>query len=99
MLKLYKSVPGLIPSQKFTGRFHVNAFLRSDSPLPVIPHTEFVPIFPRVPETSKSRNDSIPASFSELSLLIPVIEDVDPDEKDLYKQHMIVVDGWRRYSL
>ena len=99
MLKLYKSVPRLISSQTFTDSFQPNTFLRSDSPVPVIPHTEFVPIFPRVPKTSVSRKGSVPASFSDLSLLLPVFEDVETDEKDLYKQHMIVVDGWRRCSL
>jgi hypothetical protein len=105
IISLYKSVPLMFPPQIQHINSHVDAFLHSDSPPPVLPPHEFVPMFTRVGrldgaqtfDTLKSSHPSIPNGLSDLPSMLPELEAVDGEDNSIYKQHMIVVDGWRKF--
>lgn len=74
-------------------------FLRSDSPPLEIPRLDSPPIFPRHerPGATRSRLSASHDSNTRdtLSSLKPV--KIEEEDIDMYKQHMMVVDGWRTY--
>jgi len=61
----------------------------------------FIPIFPRTRLPGNGATDGHPplglGSVEELpAVIMPKIE-VEDDIADLYKEHMVVVDGWRQF--
>jgi hypothetical protein len=84
---------------------YFRAFLRSDSPQPTLPQPEFVPMFTQAVriggtkalDDPKPVHPSIPSFLSDLPSMLPEPIEVDAEDEDLYKQHMVVVDGWRKY--
>jgi hypothetical protein len=85
---------------------HIDAFLKHDTLLPVLPQPEFIPIFARASRLGgtqkidklEPQNPSIPSKLPDLPSMLPNSAKVD-DDTDLYKQHMAIVDGWGKCSV
>ncbi|KIM77149.1 hypothetical protein PILCRDRAFT_825707 [Piloderma croceum F 1598] len=82
---------------------HINSFLYSDSALPALSQPEFVPTFARVGRlggaqelhTVKFDHPSISNALWGLLLMLPELAVVEDEDNDLYKQHMVIIDGWQ----
>lgn len=105
LLSLYQSVPIMCPPKTPHENTHFGAFMRSDSPQPTLPRPEFVPMFTQADriggakalDDMKPVHPSIPSFLSDLPSMLPESIVVDTEDEDLYKQHMVVVDGWRMF--
>jgi hypothetical protein len=98
VLKLIKTNPFLSRSDPKYTNSYVESFLQRDLPIPEITRLHSPPLFPRCPLPS---NDGVrPGAglegLSELRRILPEVE-MEDDRVDLYKHHMIVVDGWRTW--
>ena len=98
----------MFPPKTLHANSHLDEFLgRSGSPPPTLPRLEFLPMFPRTErpggnqtfDTLKPVHPSIPKGLSDLQSMLPEANTVDDEYNDLHKQHMIVVDGWRKLSV
>src|SRR5882762_7622027 len=104
MLALFKSVPAICPLKASHANSHLHKYFRFDSPPPTLPRLEFVPVFARADrlggaqtfDTIKLDHPSIPNSLSDLPSMLPESKIVAEEDRDLYKQHMVIVDGWRK---
>lgn len=81
---------------------HVAAFLRGDSPDYKCPELVDLPIFPRKMHDTgvlqlESRAPTAKTVKDLPSLLLQAPVDDKDSEEELYKQHMVVVNGWRAY--
>ena len=107
ILGLYKSVPEMFPPRTAHIDSHVDAFLLSDSPPPTLPQLEFVPMFARADRlggaqtsnTLQTVHHSVPNALSDLPSMLPESKVEDDENKELYKQHMVIVDGWRTFLI
>jgi hypothetical protein len=99
------SFPQMFPSAIPHVNLHINSFLYSEPALPALPQPEFVPTFARASRlggaqelpTVKFDHPSIPNALPGLPLMLPKLAVVDDEDNDLYKQHMVIIDGWRRF--
>ena len=107
MVSLFKSVPQMFPSKLPYVNSHVASFLHSDSSLPALPQPEFVPMFARAGrpggahdfDTFKFEHPSIPSALPDLPTMLPELAVVENEDNDLYKQHMTIIDGWRKFLM
>ncbi|KAI0334386.1 hypothetical protein GY45DRAFT_1367576 [Cubamyces sp. BRFM 1775] len=104
MLALIRSIPAMNKSTQHTTPLFVDEFLRSESPVPVMPELEILPVFPRKEHSRvayKVESTGCPAalnSMSELSMsLIKPVAVKEEDEEDLAEAHLVVVDGWQAW--
>ncbi|KZT30993.1 hypothetical protein NEOLEDRAFT_1238155 [Neolentinus lepideus HHB14362 ss-1] len=107
--KLLQTIP-TICGVRATGKEYINPgadeFLRTSSPPPALHlEEEFVPLFPRSrhPKAGPSSKDDQKTtslglgSMVDLPAMIPRVEVIEEEERDLFKQHMKVIDGWNAY--
>jgi len=107
MMLLFKSVPQMFPPTIPQVNSHINSFLYADSALPALPQPEFVPMFARAGRlggaqellTNKFDHPSIPNALPGLPLMPPELAVVEDENNDLYKQHMVIIDGWRTFLI
>jgi hypothetical protein len=101
------SFPQMFPPAIPHVNLHINSFLYSDSALPALPQPEFVPMFARTGRLGGARelhnvkfdHPSIPNALPGLSLMLPELAVVEDEDNDLYKQHMVIIDGWRKFFI
>ncbi|GBE77464.1 hypothetical protein SCP_0103390 [Sparassis crispa] len=82
-------------------------FLRADSPIPMPAQLDSPPLFARdrLPGHRPNALVSYPhpaglKSMSDLPALVPKVEiKKEDEEEDLYKEHLIVVNGWQAYNV
>lgn len=109
VLQLLKGVPAISSSSAKDDdvNSHRAAFLRAESP-PLQPiRLCSPPIFSRSLQTgyrpsttTTSKHSLAPEAIADLPELVPkAVMKPDDDEDDLYKQHMVVVNGWRKSRL
>ena len=100
---LFKSVAFLSSREPASSDVHeeAKAFLRADSPPIELPRMASPPLFPRdrQPGYNASSRTSLAGhglgDLADLPAIVPTAAPGDETEEELYKQHMVVVDGWR----
>ncbi|EMD42186.1 hypothetical protein CERSUDRAFT_90789 [Gelatoporia subvermispora B] len=106
---LLKSVPGIFRATDFsTECSHTHDFLRVASPDPTIVPLESPPIFPKDRYPGVINDDlrdlhPLPCldtfrNIPELLGRADLTEREGHSQEDLYKQHMVIVDGWHAYE-
>ena len=105
---LFQSVAFLSSRNHSTSDLHAEAkaFLRADSPLLELPRLASPPLFPRdrcpgyhSSHSGAGHNHLVLGDLSDLPAVVPLVALTDEAHEELYKQHMVVVDGWReRYQ-
>ncbi|PCH39205.1 hypothetical protein WOLCODRAFT_167851 [Wolfiporia cocos MD-104 SS10] len=105
--RLLESVQGLSRTRPTPDQSRqVQDFLRSESPPITFTHLDTPPIFARDQNPGyKKDRCSVNATgrifgiedTSDLPSLVPKAQ-ISDDEEELYKQHMVVVDGWHAYE-
>lgn len=79
----------------------IRGFLRAESPVHAQTQLIDIPLFPRNDKKFSSSSDEVllgPSlmSMKDLPSILPVVPECQDSEDDLHKQHMVVVNGWRR---
>ncbi|KAJ3540953.1 hypothetical protein NM688_g6155 [Phlebia brevispora] len=82
---------------------HVHNFLRADSPDHSCIELLDTPIFP-INKQQKGSNSSsnlrhpILSGVKDLVPLLPTVPEDQDSEEEIYKQHMVIVDGWQAFQ-
>jgi hypothetical protein len=50
-------------------------------------------------DDSKPVHPSLPSALSDLASMLPEPIVVAAEDEDLYKEHMVIVDGWRMFLI
>ncbi|KII93076.1 hypothetical protein PLICRDRAFT_694319 [Plicaturopsis crispa FD-325 SS-3] len=104
MLDLFKTIPALSrpPPEPYVNS-HITDFLNGSErpPQSLVARPISPPIFPRNRNPGSKPAPDAPSSLSQsvghLASVLPLVE-VEDEDRDLYKQHMVVVDGWQTYA-
>lgn len=108
VMTLIKAVPTLAKNSQNPTPHVVQEFLRAESPLPEFPELETLPVFPRRdrlgqdPDKGCSTSGTadfvlIPTTISHLATsALPSVPMRDEDEEDMAKEHLVIVNGWRK---
>ncbi|EIW75474.1 hypothetical protein CONPUDRAFT_169315 [Coniophora puteana RWD-64-598 SS2] len=101
VVSLLKSIPALCPPPKGGHQNrHVEAFLRSDSPIPAILRLDSPPLFPRATERSTdSKNTTHIPNISGVLPLIARAEDVHMSSPHLEVDCMGILEGESTFSI
>ncbi|CCM03793.1 uncharacterized protein FIBRA_05941 [Fibroporia radiculosa] len=101
VIALYRPVATPCPE----ARYH--EFLRADSPLAELVRLDSPPLFPKDRHPGRQSSSDVVlrecvstlSSLSDLPSLIPEVDLREEDEEEeLYREHMIVVDGWHAFT-
>ena len=104
MMALFRSVEPLSRRTAATSDVHeeAKAFLRAASPPVELPRMASPPLFPRdrrpgnnAPSSGAYMTNLGLGDLTDLPAIVPAVAPGDEAEEELYKQHMVVVDGWR----